>query len=70
MKTWTPELMPWVGEEGRYYMRGIPVVMISKYGMQNPYYHTVEDTPDVIDSNSLKVAADIMSIGIWRLANK
>jgi aminopeptidase YwaD len=69
IKTWTPELMPWVGEEGRYYMRGIPVVMISKYGMQNPYYHTVEDTPEVIDSNSLKVAADIMGIGVWRLAN-
>ena len=69
LPTWTPPLMPWVGEEGRYLMRGVPSVMISKYGMQNPYYHTVDDTPEVVDRNSLKVAADIMAIGIWRIAN-
>ena len=64
-----PQGMHWVGEEGRFLQIGIPAVILTKYGPEDPYYHTPLDTPEKIDPNMLKVGADIVGVGVWRMAN-
>lgn len=37
--------------------------------LPDPYYHTVEDIPENLPPNTLKVAGEIVGISTWRLAN-
>ena len=47
-----------VAEEARYLAAGVPSAWFWK--PDDPYYHSVHDTPDKIDGNSLKAVGDIM----------
>jgi aminopeptidase YwaD len=59
---------PWgVAESGRFIEAGIPAVWFWK--PDDFYYHSVHDSVDKLDGNSLKAVADITAIGLWRLAN-
>jgi Zn-dependent M28 family amino/carboxypeptidase len=59
---------PWgVAESGRFLEAGIPAVWFWK--PDDFYYHSVHDTVDKLDGNSMKAVADITAIALWRLAN-
>jgi aminopeptidase YwaD len=54
-------------EESRFVAEGVPVVAFWKW--DDYCYHSVHDTPEKVDANSLKAVSDIAAISIWRLAN-
>jgi len=56
-----------VSESGRFIDEGVPAVWF--WRADDPYYHTVHDSPDKIDINSLKAVGDVVAIAVWRLAN-
>jgi hypothetical protein len=59
---------PWgVAESGRFIEAGVPAVWFWK--PDDFYYHSIHDTIDKLDGNSLKAVADITAIALWRLAN-
>jgi aminopeptidase YwaD len=59
---------PWgVAESGRFIEAGVPAVWFWK--PDDFYYHSVHDSVDKLDGNSLKAVGDITAIGLWRLAN-
>ena len=59
---------PWgVAESGRFLEAGVPAVWFWK--PDDFYYHSVHDSTDKLDGNSLKAVGDITAIGLWRLAN-
>lgn len=57
-----------VPEEGRFLEIGVPAICL--WGNDDPYYHSIHDTADKINPNSLKAVADTVAIVAWRLANK
>jgi Zn-dependent M28 family amino/carboxypeptidase len=56
-----------VAESGRFLEAGVPAAWFWK--PDDFYYHSVHDTIDKLDGNSLKAVADITAIAAWRLAN-
>lgn len=59
---------PWgVAESGRFIEAGVPAIWFWK--PDDFYYHSVHDTVDKLDGNSLKAVADITAIALWQLAN-
>jgi hypothetical protein len=54
-------------EETRFHMAGVPVAAFWKW--DDYHYHSLHDTPDKVDANSLKVISDITATTLWRLAN-
>lgn len=57
-----------VAESGRFLAEGVPAAWF--WRADDMYYHSIHDTPDKIDGNSLKVVGDITAIAAWRLANQ
>ncbi|MGQ9675231.1 MAG: M20/M25/M40 family metallo-hydrolase [Chloroflexota bacterium] len=57
-----------VAESGRFLAEGVPSAWF--WRPDDMYYHSIHDTPDKIDGNSLKVVGDITAIAAWRLANQ
>jgi Iap family predicted aminopeptidase len=59
---------PWgVAESGRFIQAGVPAAWFWK--PDDFYYHSIHDTLDKLDGNSLKAVADITAIALWRMAN-
>jgi hypothetical protein len=56
-----------VAESGRLLEAGVPAIWFWK--PDDFFYHSVHDTVDNIDGNSLKAAADLTAIALWRMAN-
>jgi aminopeptidase YwaD len=56
-----------VAESGRFIEAGVPAIWFWK--PDDFYYHSVHDTVDKLDGNSLKAVADITAITLWQLAN-
>jgi aminopeptidase YwaD len=57
-----------VAEEARFIDAGVPGAWFWK--PDDMYYHSLHDTPDKIDGNSLKAVADITALAAWRIANQ
>ena len=57
-----------VPEEGRFIAIGVPATCL--WGDDDPYYHSIHDTVDKVNSANLKAAADTVAIVAWRLANQ
>jgi aminopeptidase YwaD len=57
-----------VAEEARYIVAGVPSAWFWK--PDDPYYHSVHDTVDKIDGNSLKAVGDIAGAAVIRLADE
>jgi len=55
-------------EEGRFNAIGIPATVL--WQPDDPYYHSVHDTPDHLNPGSIKAVADTYAVVAWRLANK
>lgn len=55
-------------EEIRFYEHGVPVAAFWK--ADDYHYHSVLDTPEKVDGNTLKAISDITAITMWRLANE
>lgn len=55
-------------EETRFHMEGVPVAWFWK--PDDYHYHSMYDTPENVDANSLKVLSEITAITMWRLANE
>ncbi len=55
-------------EEGRFNAIGVPSTVL--WQPDDPYYHSVYDTPDHLNPGSMKAVADTYAIVGWRLANK
>jgi len=55
-------------EEARFHMEGVPVAAFWK--ADDYHYHSVHDTPEKVDANTLKVLSEITAITMWRLANE
>lgn len=56
-----------VPEEGRFNEIGVPATVF--WAADDPYYHSVHDSIDKINPNSLKAVGDTIAIVAWRLAN-
>lgn len=56
-----------VPEEGRFNEIGVPATVF--WAPDDPYYHSVFDTIDKINPNSLKAVSDTVAIVAWELAN-
>jgi Iap family predicted aminopeptidase len=56
-----------VAESGRFIEAGVPAIWLWK--PDDFYYHSVHDTVDKLDGNSLKAVGDLTAITLWRLAN-
>ncbi len=56
-----------VAESARFLEIGVPATWL--WAPDDPYYHTVEDSPDKINTLSLKGVSDVVAIVMWRLAN-
>ena len=56
-----------VAESARFLEIGVPATWL--WAPDDPYYHSVEDTPDKISTLSLKGVSDVVAIVMWRLAN-
>lgn len=56
-----------VAEEARYIAAGVPSAWFWK--PDDPYYHSIHDTPDKIDGNSLKAVGDITGAAAIHLAD-
>lgn len=57
-----------VAEEARYIAEGVPSAWFWK--PDDPYYHSVHDTPDKIDGNALKAVGDIAGAAAIFLADE
>ena len=57
-----------VAESGRFLEAGVPAIWFWK--PDDFYYHSVHDTADKLDGNSLKAVGDLTAITMWRLANE
>ncbi|MFH1834480.1 MAG: hypothetical protein ABH877_05595, partial [bacterium] len=57
-----------VAEEARYIAAGVPSAWFWK--PDDPYYHSVHDTADKIDGNSLKAVGDIAGAAAIHLADE
>ncbi len=57
-----------VPEEGRFIDIGVPATVL--WANDDPYYHSIHDTVDKVNSANLKAAADTIAIVAWRLANE
>jgi aminopeptidase YwaD len=57
-----------VAEEGRYLAAGVPSAWFWK--PDDPYYHSIYDTPDKIDGNVLKAVGDIAGAAAIFLADE
>jgi len=57
-----------VPEEGRFNQIGVPATVF--WGADDPYYHSIHDTIDKVNPNSLKALGDTIAIVAWRLANQ
>jgi aminopeptidase YwaD len=57
-----------VPEEGRFNQIGVPATVF--WGADDPYYHSIHDTIDKINPNSLKALGDTIAVVAWRLANQ
>jgi len=57
-----------VPEEGRFNQIGVPATVF--WGADDPYYHSIHDTIDKINPNSLKALGDTIAIVAWRLTNQ
>ena len=57
-----------VPEEGRFNQIGVPATVF--WGADDPYYHSIHDTIDKINPNSLKASGDTIAIVAWRLTNQ
>ena len=55
-------------EEGRFNAIGVPSTVL--WQPDDPYYHSVHDTPDHLNPGSIKAVADTYALVAWRLANK
>ncbi len=55
-------------EEGRFNAIGVPSTVLWQW--DDPYYHSVLDTPEHLNPGSMKAVADTFAIVGWRLANK
>ena len=59
---------PWgVAESGRFIEAGVPAIWFWK--PDDFYYHSIHDTVDKLDGNSLKAVGDLTAIALWQLAN-
>ncbi len=56
-----------VAESGRFLEIGVPATWL--WAPDDPYYHSVEDSPDKINPINLKGVSDVVAIVMWRLAN-
>lgn len=56
-----------VAESARFLEIGVPATWL--WAPDDPYYHTVEDSPDKINTLSLKGVSDVVAIAMWRIAN-
>ncbi|OGO62132.1 MAG: hypothetical protein A2029_12670 [Chloroflexi bacterium RBG_19FT_COMBO_47_9] len=54
-------------DETRFLMEGVPSAWFWK--PDDVYYHSIHDTPDKVDANSLKAVSDITALTVSRLAN-
>jgi aminopeptidase YwaD len=57
-----------VPEEGRFNEIGVPATVF--WAADDPYYHSIHDTIDKVNPNSLKAAGDTIALAAWRLANR
>jgi len=55
-------------EEGRFNAIGVPATVLWQW--DDPYYHSIHDTPEHLNPGSMKAVADTFAIVGWRLANK
>jgi aminopeptidase YwaD len=53
-------------DEGRFLDAGVPATWLWK--PDDPYYHSLEDTPDKINPNDLKIVCDIVGHAILKLS--
>ncbi len=56
-----------VAESGRFIEAGVPAIWFWK--PDDFYYHSVHDSLDKLDGNSLKAVGDLTAITLWQLAN-
>ncbi len=56
-----------VAESGRLIEAGVPAIWF--WRPDDFYYHSVHDTVDKLDGNTLKAVADITATTVWQLAN-
>jgi aminopeptidase YwaD len=60
---------PWgVAESGRFLQAGVPSIWFWK--PDDFYYHSIHDTVDKLDGNSLKAVGDLTALALWQLANE
>jgi aminopeptidase YwaD len=57
-----------VAESARFMEIGVPATWF--WAPDDPYYHSVHDSFDKINPNSLKAVSDVAAIVMWRLANQ
>ena len=57
-----------IPEEGRFLNIGVPATCL--WGSDDPYYHSIHDSPDKVNPNNLKAASDTIAVAAWRLANR
>lgn len=55
-------------DEGRFLDAGVPALFFWKPG--DEHYHSPLDIPEYVDSNGLKVVAEIAGLSAWKLANR
>jgi aminopeptidase YwaD len=53
-------------DEGRFIDAGVPATWLWK--PDDPYYHSLEDTPDKVNPNDLKVACEIVGHAVLKLS--
>jgi hypothetical protein len=54
-------------DETRFLLAGVPSVWFWK--PDDVYYHSITDTPEMVDANSLKALSDITAVAVMRIAN-
>ena len=54
-------------DEIRFLLAGVPSVWFWK--PDDVYYHSIMDTPEMVDANSLKAVSDITAVAVMRIAN-
>ena len=57
-----------VAESARFIEIGVPTTWF--WAPDDPYYHSVHDSVDKINPNSLKSVSDVSAVVMWRLANQ
>ena len=55
-------------ESARFIEIGVPATWF--WAPDDPYYHSVHDSADKINPNSLKSVSDVSAVVMWRLANQ